>query len=227
MGWSQGHDRQLLIEAEEQESTGGGTPRLQVLSGGGRRAGRSQRPPLRVVQGLPPRPNPLSVNPPQDLSDWAFENTLQVLEATDRVSAATLALKVLQSIIPAESGAVLLPDEGGIGLRFLAATGPCAGSVRAITLPLYGGIAGRIFRTGECVMVEDLDHETRHLHDVDAKTGYHPRALLAVPIHDPGWGTIGCLELLHPSGRFLPWQAQAALEVSLALGSWLSSRSVV
>ena len=73
-------------------------------------------------------------------------------------AAAEAALRILLSVIPAESGAVLSPGDNELALRFLAVEGPKADSVRDLTIPWGKGIAG-------FCMVEFVPLRDRSTHD--------------------------------------------------------------
>ncbi|HEY3739187.1 MAG TPA: GAF domain-containing protein, partial [Bryobacteraceae bacterium] len=53
-----------------------------------------------------------------------------------------------------------------------------------IRIPLTRGLAGFVARTGEPLLVDDASHDPRFDTTVDARTGYHTRSVLAVPLRD-------------------------------------------
>jgi Nif-specific regulatory protein len=59
------------------------------------------------------------------------------------------------------------------------------------------GIAGSVTRTGELVNVEDAQQDPRFYQDIDARTSYRTRSILAVPLRSLGGEIIGAFEVLN------------------------------
>jgi GAF domain-containing protein len=57
------------------------------------------------------------------------------------------------------------------------------------------GVAGRVTRTGEAVVGDDLSHEPAFARDVAVETGYTPDAIMAAPLVRDG-RTVGVLSVL-------------------------------
>lgn len=194
-----------------------------------REAGRSLGPRLRDEDGpaLYPRAIDLDAPEPAGLPVWKDreergEAQLERLEA----EVATLlesdgplaerALELLLEYVPAESGAVLLPEADQ--LRFAVATGPRAARLAGTTLPRGVGIAGLVCDRAVAMLVREVDANPNHYEGVDRRTGYHTRAILCVPVRT-GAGGVGCIELLNPFGGsdFASWHLAAAQVVAAAL----------
>ncbi|MBL8615889.1 MAG: GAF domain-containing protein [Deltaproteobacteria bacterium] len=130
---------------------------------------------------------------------------------------AQAALNALHAVVPAESGAVLWRT--GERLRFVAATGPKATAVLGVEINLHQGIAGLVARTGAPLLLRHARHDPNHLRDLDERTGYRTRALLAAPIGDslPAQAVI---ELINPRvvGGFVGWHREALARAAAALG---------
>lgn len=148
-----------------------------------------------------------------------LERGLEIASARKPAEAADLALTVLRQMIPSEAGAVLL--SGRSGLTFLAAQGPRAEALIGQTLPANTGLAGFVASRGESLLVNNTSADIRHDPAWDARTGYRTKAVLAVPLRDVRDQVHGCLELLNPPGRFLPWHLEAAQSVAVALAEAL------
>ena len=148
-----------------------------------------------------------------------LERGLEIAAARKPAEAADLALTVLRQVVPSEAGAVLI--SGRAGLTFLAAQGPRAEALIGQTLPAASGLAGFVASRGESVLVNNTAADIRHDPDWDARTGYRTKAVLAVPLRDVREQVHGCLELLNPPGRFLPWHLEAAQSVAVALAEAL------
>ena len=61
--------------------------------------------------------------------------------------------------------------------------------------PISEGIAGFVARSGEAVLSDDLEHETRFSEDIATATGFMPERILAVPLTHQG-RTYGVLSVL-------------------------------
>ncbi|MHA3705218.1 GAF domain-containing protein, partial [Jatrophihabitans sp. YIM 134969] len=86
-------------------------------------------------------------------------------------------------------------------LRYVAADGEGADTVRGMVIPATRGIAGWVVSSGQPVAVSDLRQDARFAADVAENTGYVPRAILAVPVTADGT-PIGVLTLLdRDAGR--------------------------
>jgi Nif-specific regulatory protein len=59
------------------------------------------------------------------------------------------------------------------------------------------GIAGAVALTGQTINVEDAQHDTRFYREIDLRTGYNTRNLLAVPLRNHGGEIIGAFEVLN------------------------------
>jgi transcriptional regulator with GAF, ATPase, and Fis domain len=74
------------------------------------------------------------------------------------------------------------------------ALGVPGGSLR---LPDHYGIVGAVLRSGRAAMVNDTSQDPRFRPDVDQKSGYRTRSVLAVPLTDPKGATLGVFEVLN------------------------------
>jgi signal transduction histidine kinase len=90
----------------------------------------------------------------------------------------------------------LLLDERKGGLHFQAVTGVKRGQVEAIVVPLEGSIAGWIVKSGEPLVIYNIQKDERHFSDVDRLTKFTTRAILGVPLLVKN-RTIGVIEVLN------------------------------
>ena len=173
---------------------------------------------LRVVSADPAvaaaaEADALGALPPADLEDRLSEAVNLLGGATTQAEAAQLALQLLRTFVPAESGAVLLGGAGRDHLEFVALRGPRADALRRrkLRIPKGQGIAGFVLASGASLMIRDAGADTRHLRAADQASGYRTRSVLAVPIHEadglPRWGV---LELLNAPEGFLSWHVECA-----------------
>lgn len=156
---------------------------------------------------------------PPSVQITLLERGLEIAGARSPESAADLALTVLRQVIPSEAGSVLIHSRGM--LLFLAAQGPRAERLHGATMPANIGIAGFVAGRGESLMVNNTSGDIRHDPHWDGMTGYRTKSVLAVPLRDARDEVRGCMELLNPPSRFLPWHLEAAQSVAVALAEAL------
>ncbi len=92
---------------------------------------------------------------------------------------------------------VALVDEDGT-LVFRAASGQKAQDVLGLRLEQGTGIVGWVAQHGQALWVPDTAADARHYRQVDRDTGFHTRAIYAVPVK-MGDQTLAVLELINPS----------------------------
>lgn len=114
--------------------------------------------------------------------------------------------KLLQFIInsaadlmDSEAASILLVDENTKDLYFAAATGADPEELRKIPVPLYGSIAGTIFREDKYQIINEVASDPRHFHQVDERTQLKTRSLIGVPMRI-GDEVIGVLEAMNKRG---------------------------
>lgn len=98
-----------------------------------------------------------------------------------------------RKITGAQKGSLMLPASGGDGeLAVRAVTGMNEGVVEKLRVPAGHGIAGRVFATGEAIVVANLEKDAR----VGRKNRprYATKSFVSVPIHVDG-RTVGVLNL--------------------------------
>ncbi len=100
-----------------------------------------------------------------------------------------------QAIFRAQAASIFLHDEDTDELVFEAVAGESAGALIGTRIPSSTGIAGWVLVTRQPLVLEDLGNDPRFARDVAEKTGYVPRALMAVPLlHDER--ALGVLQVL-------------------------------
>ncbi len=105
-------------------------------------------------------------------------------------------LTAATELLDCETASLLLYNEKRGDLSFVSATGPDAGTLVEIPVPLEGSLAGCIFRSNEPLVVNDVANDPRHFGTVADRTGFRPRSLLGVPMRRRGVVT-GVLEALN------------------------------
>ncbi|XP_046649494.1 dual 3',5'-cyclic-AMP and -GMP phosphodiesterase 11-like isoform X3 [Daphnia pulicaria] len=69
-----------------------------------------------------------------------------------------------------------------------------------IHIPWGSGIVGYVAQSGEAVNIPDAYKDERFNHKVDAKTGYHTRSMLCLPIKDSNNEVIGVAQVINKQG---------------------------
>jgi len=94
-----------------------------------------------------------------------------------------LVMQKAQTVMNAEASAVMLLNEDTGYLEFEAAFGEVGNKVQeTIRLKPGEGIAGWVAKTGEGIIVPDVQNDPRFARKVDAQTGFSTRSILAVPL---------------------------------------------
>ena len=132
------------------------------------------------------------------------------LEAVQRVSSAlysvtdtdTLlrqALDVALEVVGADAGSILLYNADQNALVFRHAVGPVAASLigTSLDLSVAKGIAGDVYRTGQGRLTPDVGRDADHIGTVDARTGYHTRSLMTVPLHTRQGRPLGVIQFVN------------------------------
>ena len=84
------------------------------------------------------------------------------------------------------------------------------------------GIAGAVAQTGQVVNLPSAAHDRRFFEEIDRRTGYKTRSILAAPIRDRGGRIIGVIQMLNAArGQFSPADEETlkrlAAEAALAI----------
>ena len=109
------------------------------------------------------------------------------------------------------------------------------GSEEILRFDAGAGIAGAVVKTGKLINVEDAHRDTRFYPGIDARTGYHTRSLLAVPLLNFEGQIIGAFETLNKTGgaftgedeeilKALAAQAAVAIETAQVVGEMARRR---
>lgn len=113
---------------------------------------------------------------------------------TDRLVVNTLETAV--TLINAECGSILLAEPNNECLIFRHSVGRCPVEP-GTSIPWDQGIAGEVFRSGQVVLIPNVQHDPRHFSMIDRSTGYLTRDLIALPLKRWEGNAIGVLEVLN------------------------------
>lgn len=88
-----------------------------------------------------------------------------------------------------------------------------------IELDINRGIGGYVFRNAEAVLINDVQNDPRFYSEVDRKTGYRTRTLIAAPLRAMNGTSVGAIEVLNSKkGAF----QEEDLKILEALASYAS-----
>lgn len=157
----------------------------------------------------------------------ALEEGVDRLAAIERagrtVDACDAALDVAIEVVDAESGSVLLEQDGV--LEFVVAVGPHADEIVGRTIPAGSGVAGYSMEKRRSVVLGNATDDPRHYGEVDRLIGHQTKEIACIPVmHEQK--VFGVLELLNlPEGRRFTREDLHHLQaVANALGARLARR---
>jgi diguanylate cyclase (GGDEF)-like protein len=106
-------------------------------------------------------------------------------------------------LVPSESGSILLddprekrPDRERNELSFVACFGSASAGLPGRRIAATQGIVGRVYRTGQPHLSEDVSRDVSFSGEVDRDTGHETRSIVAVPI-SIGRTVCGVIELVN------------------------------
>ncbi len=111
-----------------------------------------------------------------------------------------LILSAANELTQTEAASILLLDENGADLRFAATTGGDMNKLAALRVPVESSLAGSIMRSGEAMVIDNVQQDPRHFTGVDKTLAFESRSMLGVPLmmrERP----IGVLEALNKIGN--------------------------
>lgn len=114
-----------------------------------------------------------------------------------------LLLRILNQSRPwiqAEACSIFLPVEETGELLIHSAQGENAPQLGRLRVPKGKGIVGSAMEGRQTIRVDDASQDARFYGQVDEKTGWKTKALLAAPLLDGG-DCVGVIEFLNPIGR--------------------------
>lgn len=131
----------------------------------------------------------------------------------------------MAAALGADRGTLYLVDGGKGEVFSKAAHLP---EIKEIRLKLGQGIAGHVARTGETVNVSPASREPHFFHDIDRRTGYRSRSMVAVPMRDQRGTIIGVVQMLNKkgSGAFTPGDERTLHSLAAQAGVAIEATSL-
>jgi len=113
------------------------------------------------------------------------------------------AIEAATRLTESEVGSLLLIDEEKNELFFEVALGEKGEKVKEIRLRMGEGIAGWVAKTGEPVIIDDVQNDPRFFKDADKKSSFVTRNMMCVPVKSEG-KAIGVLQSINKlkGGKF-------------------------
>ncbi|NLH98352.1 MAG: GAF domain-containing protein, partial [Chthonomonadales bacterium] len=113
-------------------------------------------------------------------------------------------LAVSMRAVDATAGSIYLYREADDMLVFEYVVGPPDSSALVGTaLPAHQGIAGHVFTTGETVMENQVQRDTRHRRDIGESVGFTTHSIVTVPLKTLEGAPVGVMQILNKkSGDF-------------------------
>lgn len=121
----------------------------------------------------------------------------------DQEQVPSLIMEQVCRLLEVAEGSLLLVDEADGDLVFAYAVGPIGAQLLGQRVPRGRGIAGHVVTTGESLIVNDVQGDTRFYDATDKTTGFMTRTMLAVPLRGVT-GIKGLIEVMnrHDGGPF-------------------------
>lgn len=141
-----------------------------------------------------------------------------VMAPADARQELAAACRTARIALAAESVSVARLD--GDELVYEAADGTGAIAIVGLRLPLTRGIASYVVRSGQSLVVEQVEHDPRFARDVAERVGYVPTSMVVTPIVDGRGKSLGVLSVLdrgRDSGDALAVASAVADQVALVL----------
>jgi hypothetical protein len=147
----------------------------------------------------------------------AGEGLEAIVQSASEIEACNVAMDMLLTHIPAESGSILLAE--GTQLRFVCVRGPKADALVGSSMNVDAGVAGVVAGSGRPLLIRGARNSAQHESAFDKSLDHITHTLLAVPIASDQ-RVVGVLELLNPFGAstFTGAQQDLAKDVANALG---------
>jgi len=76
-----------------------------------------------------------------------------------------------------------------------------AQGIDAIELPIDSGIVGNSISTGQRIIIDDVYKDDRFHREIDVKTGYRTKSMMAIPMYDYSENIIGVFQVINHQGQ--------------------------
>ena len=124
----------------------------------------------------------------------------------------TISLDFAQS----EAGSILLYHRDTDKLVFEYVVGEKSAELTGMELPADRGIAGKVFKTGNTSIADDVSKDTAHADDVDRTIGFTTTNMVTVPLKAHGGEPIGVMQVLNKRGSAFDERDITLIEIMAA-----------
>ncbi|MEY3013639.1 MAG: hypothetical protein RIT45_2374 [Pseudomonadota bacterium] len=132
---------------------------------------------------------------------------------------------VLTELLGADRGTLYVLDEANKVLVSVAAHLP---ELKTIRVPLSQGVAGEVARTQRLIRIDSCATDPRFWSQVDEKTGYVTRSMIAAPVHGADGRLLGVAQVLNKrEGTFSADDADIMAVLAEQVGQLLEETTVV
>ncbi len=128
--------------------------------------------------------------------DTFLETSSLLARSVGLAESLEIALFSSMNAVSAEAASLLLLNEDKTAFRFVHTHGAAKPSLGETTFSAQDGIAGRVLRTQEAEIVDDVNADGQFYGRIDSETGFVTRNLIAIPLI-AGDEPIGVLEVLN------------------------------
>ena len=115
----------------------------------------------------------------------------------------------LESLLGAEAATLFMLEEVSGELVGRVVRG---GALRELRVPSGSGIAGHVARTGESLLLTDAYSDPRFNPDVDRRSGFRSRSMVAVPLRHVSGRILGVVQVLHRGVGIFSLEDQVLVE---------------
>ncbi len=140
-----------------------------------------------------------------------FEVTASLSQSLEMNKILTQLVDKGTNIVGAERGTLFVYESDRRRLRQQGYTGHVDPDL--LDLAPGQGIAGRVFAKGEAIRCDNPYEDPRFAPEVDARTGFKTRNILAVPLRGQKERVIGVLQFLNKKGGSFDYRDQLAMEM--------------
>jgi hypothetical protein len=161
----------------------------------------------------------------EDVIAQVFEATQELMESgtpdPKRICEFMLDLALQQ--VPASAGTFFLADINAHELTFEAVRGPKADAIKnkKITVPVGQGVVGFCAQEGVCLVIEDMQHDSRYFSAISEAIGHAPRNSLCASAEHEG-RLLGAIQLIdRKEGSFTAAEMEVVRYIGLAAANML------
>src|SRR5512137_840868 len=112
--------------------------------------------------------------------EYLLEATRDLRNALDLEAYLQLVAEAASELTDAEASSILVADESGTILRFVAAPRLQWNVMKSLDVPIEGSIAGRVFSSGSPEIILTAKRDKKHFRNIDSMTGVETRSMAAV-----------------------------------------------